>query len=101
MMSSPLLVTVLWCVLSAAGTLFITRRYFCKGRPPIDDPAQPPAESAGFAATRRLEVSKKELELVFDAIPEQICIIDREYTVIRANRSYAEAVGERILAAGR
>lgn len=40
----------------------------------------------------QLQISKKELELVFDAIPEQICIIDRDYYIVRANKSYAEFV---------
>jgi two-component system NtrC family sensor kinase len=40
-----------------------------------------------IAATRKIEISKKELELVFDAIPEQVYIIDRNFKIIRANKS--------------
>lgn len=41
-------------------------------------------------STQQLQMSKAELELVFDAIPEQVCILDRELTIVRANRSLAD-----------
>lgn len=44
----------------------------------------------------QIRISKKELETVFDAITEAICIIDREFTLIRVNKSYAALVGQPI-----
>lgn len=41
----------------------------------------------------QMAIGKKELEMVFDTIPEEICVIDKEYKVVRANRSCAEALG--------
>ena len=38
------------------------------------------------------EIGKRELELVFDLIPDQVCILDESLTILRANRSCAEAV---------
>ena len=36
----------------------------------------------------QIRISKKELETVFDAITEAICIIDKKFTIIRVNKSY-------------
>jgi PAS domain S-box-containing protein len=44
----------------------------------------------------QIRISKKELETVFDAITEAICIIDRKFTIIRVNKSYASLVGQPI-----
>ncbi len=44
----------------------------------------------------QIRISKKELETVFDAITEAICIIDRKFTLIRVNKSYAALVGQPI-----
>lgn len=44
----------------------------------------------------QIRISKKELETVFDAITEAICIIDRNFTIIRVNKSYAALVGQPI-----
>ena len=38
-------------------------------------------------------ISKRELETVFDAISELICIIDKNYRIIRVNKNYAVSVG--------
>ncbi|MDO5575796.1 MAG: PAS domain-containing protein, partial [Fibrobacter sp.] len=38
-------------------------------------------------------VSKRELETVFDSISEQICIIDKNYRIVRVNKNYSSAVG--------
>lgn len=46
-----------------------------------------------IVAPSGLQISKKDLELVFDAIPERVCILDKEFNVIRANKSYADAAG--------
>ncbi len=44
----------------------------------------------------QIRISKKELETVFDAITEAICIIDKKFTIIRVNKSYAALVGQPI-----
>lgn len=40
----------------------------------------------------QIRVSKRELETVFDAISELICIIDNEFRIVRVNKSYAAFV---------
>lgn len=37
-------------------------------------------------------LAKEEWERTFDAVPEQICILDKKYRIIRANRTMAEAL---------
>ncbi|HEX3019571.1 MAG TPA: PAS domain-containing protein [Chitinispirillaceae bacterium] len=44
----------------------------------------------------QIRISKKELETVFDAITEAICIVDRKFAIVRANKSYATLVGQPI-----
>jgi signal transduction histidine kinase len=56
------------------------------------NPSRNQAENVSAGATEKLEISKKELELVFDAIPEQVYIIDRNFTILRANKSFSQFV---------
>ena len=51
-----------------------------------------PQVNPGADTGQQLEISKKELELVFDAIPEQVYIIDRNFTILRANKSFSQFV---------
>lgn len=44
----------------------------------------------------QIRISKQELETVFDAITEAICIIDKNYKIIRVNKSYASLVKQPI-----
>lgn len=53
-------------------------------------------EEKEIELSNQLQISKKELELVFDAIPEQICIVDRHYLIVRANKSYAEFINKSV-----
>jgi len=55
-----------------------------------EPPAAPVSEDA---ADLWVYLGKQELELVFDTIPEEICVIDKEYRVVRANRSFARTAG--------
>ena len=50
-----------------------------------------PADSAqnDFSLAEQIRISKRELETVFDAISEFICILDNNYRLIRVNRSYS------------
>ncbi|MBN1306891.1 MAG: PAS domain-containing protein [Chitinispirillaceae bacterium] len=92
MTSSTLLTTALWCALFS-GLAFLVARYFYRRKlNRLSEDLLSPADAA-VVSSLQLQISKKELELVFDAIPEQICILDRKYTIIRANKSYADCVG--------
>lgn len=54
---------------------------------PLEQHAEPDPENR-----LQIEISKKELELVFDAIPEQVYIIDRDFIILRANKSFSQFV---------
>ena len=73
-------------ILSGSFIILTRRRNHLKKN--ADDP-QPPENSTGSTTNQLLEISKRELELVFDAIPEQICIIDKNYSILRANKSFS------------
>ena len=92
MINPSFLLAALICVLFCGCTFFITRLHYRHILLAAEDPASP-QEDPDVISPQQIQVSKKELELVFDAIPEQICILDQQYTVIRANKSYAEFVG--------
>lgn len=47
----------------------------------------------GSSSDPRVYIGKQELELVFDTIPEEICVLDREFRIVRANKAFALAVG--------
>jgi len=47
----------------------------------------------GSSADPRVYIGKQELELVFDTIPEEICVLDSEFRILRANKTFARAVG--------
>jgi PAS domain S-box-containing protein len=46
--------------------------------------------------SNKIEISKKELETVFDAISEMICIIDEDFRILRVNKRYADFLGKEI-----
>src|SRR5512133_2986197 len=45
-----------------------------------------------------IQVSKRELETVFDAIDIMICIVDSNLNIVRVNKGYAGFVGQEIKA---
>ena len=47
------------------------------------------AEKPDGALADKIKLSKKQLETAFDAITDYICAIDREYKIVRVNKSYA------------
>lgn len=49
-----------------------------------------------FSIDDQIRISKQELETVFDAITEAICIIDKDFEIVRVNKSYASLVGIQI-----
>lgn len=77
----------------SSGCAFLIARCIYRGRLCIAERKEPPSRD-GFSLsnreTRQIEISKNELELIFDSIPEQICILDSTFTVVRANRSFSE-----------
>ncbi|MBN1578492.1 MAG: PAS domain-containing protein [Chitinispirillaceae bacterium] len=95
MTSSIFLTTALWGVFFSGVTFLITRYFYRHRVIPLSKNHFSPADAASVS-TLQLQISKKELELVFDTIQEQICTLDRNYTIIRANKSYAECVGQAI-----
>jgi two-component system, NtrC family, sensor kinase len=46
--------------------------------------------------SEKVEISKRELETVFDAIHEMICIIDSDFKILRVNKGYADFLGKKI-----
>ncbi|NLD91736.1 MAG: PAS domain-containing protein [Fibrobacter sp.] len=48
--------------------------------------------------SRKIQVSKRELETVFDAIDTMICIVDNNLSIVRVNKKYAGFVGHEIKA---
>jgi two-component system NtrC family sensor kinase len=42
--------------------------------------------------TEKIILSKQHLETTFDAIPDSICVIDRDFSIVRVNKSYARFV---------
>jgi two-component system NtrC family sensor kinase len=50
------------------------------------------AEKADRSLTDKIKLSKTQLETAFDAITDYICAIDREYKIVRVNKSYADFV---------
>ncbi len=48
--------------------------------------------------SRKIQVSKRELETVFDAIDTMICIVDINLNIVRVNKGYAAFVGREIKA---
>jgi len=48
--------------------------------------------------SHKIQVSKRELETVFDAIDIMICIVDRHLNIVRVNKGYAGFVGQDIKA---
>ncbi len=42
------------------------------------------------------DISKKELETVFDSINEMVCIINRDFIILRANQKYADFFGKKM-----
>ncbi len=52
--------------------------------------------SVKVSLDEQIRISKKELETVFDAITEAICILDRNFTIMRVNKRYATLVGQPI-----
>ncbi|NLD98472.1 MAG: PAS domain-containing protein, partial [Fibrobacter sp.] len=49
-----------------------------------------------MSVAERIQISKKELETVFDALNEMICIIDKDFKIVRINKSYASFAGKPI-----
>ena len=43
--------------------------------------------------TRQLESAKQQWEQTFDAVPDQIMLLDRDFRVLRANKAVAESWG--------
>ncbi len=83
------------CILICISTFTITRLYYRKIFSANSGNAST-VNTGGIFHPARLEISKKELELVFDSIPEQICILDRQYKIMRANKSYSDFAGRSI-----
>ncbi len=75
------IISALICLLLCGCTFLASRGHYRKFR-----------VSSHSGLAHQVELSKKELELVFDSIPEQICVLDRDLTVLRANKSYADSV---------
>jgi two-component system, NtrC family, sensor kinase len=53
-------------------------------------------KNALYEISKEIEISKKELETIFDAINEMICIVDKDHTILRVNKGYATYVGQEI-----
>jgi two-component system, NtrC family, sensor kinase len=49
-------------------------------------------EKKDTEVANKIRLSKKQLETSFDAISDYLCVIDRDYRILRANKSYADAV---------
>jgi Signal transduction histidine kinase len=47
------------------------------------------SEKAEGSLADKIKLSKTQLETAFDAITDYICAIDREYKIVRVNKSYA------------
>jgi PAS domain S-box-containing protein len=45
------------------------------------------------AVSEQILMSKRELETVFDVIPEMICIINKEFKIVRVNKSFSSFTG--------
>jgi PAS domain S-box-containing protein len=87
MISISIVTAICYCILVFGSAFLVTRiwkHYHSK------------LASKKNTSSLKLQISKKELELVFDAIPERVCILDGDFNVIRANKSYAEAAGLQI-----
>jgi two-component system, NtrC family, sensor kinase len=41
----------------------------------------------------QIRISKQQLETIFDAITDAICIVDRDFSIVRVNKNYAFQVG--------
>lgn len=52
--------------------------------------------STSKSDSEKVEISKRELETVFDAIHEMICIIDCDFKILRVNKGYADFLGMQI-----
>ena len=81
-------ISALLLVIIISGCLFLTYRMYKKSN--LQKKGKE-AETDLFSSItgEQLEISKRELEMVFDAIPEQVFIIDDEYRIIRANKSFS------------
>ncbi len=46
----------------------------------------------------KIRLSKRRLETTFDALRDMVCVVDRNFRIVAANRSYADYVGEDVRA---
>lgn len=53
-------------------------------------------EGPGRSVADKIKLSKQQLETAFDAITDLICAIDRDYKIVRVNKSYSQFVKLRI-----
>ena len=86
-----LVIAVMTCLLSTGITWLISRKYHISGKSRSGSVVEDTSRTT-LERNQQLQISKKELELVFDAIPEQVCIIDSDFNIIRANKSLANFI---------
>lgn len=80
-------------VLLLAGVVYwLIRQNTCKKCRKIDEVLK----NESISIEDQIRISKKELETVFDTITEAICIIDKDFKIVRVNRSYASMVKQPI-----
>ncbi|NLG16798.1 MAG: PAS domain-containing protein [Fibrobacter sp.] len=53
-------------------------------------------DSANETSCEQIQLSKAELELIFDVAPECICVVNRDHRLLRVNKSYASFAGKSI-----
>jgi PAS domain S-box-containing protein len=87
------IVPVLLGILGTGIICLLLSKHLFKGHKESDLPLTDTFELLDTSASEQIRISKRELETVFDAITDLICIIDRQYKIIRVNKSYADFVG--------
>ncbi len=53
-----------------------------------------PGGSRDPVTAEKIRLSKRRLETTFDALRDMVCVVDRNFRIVAANRIYADYVGE-------
>jgi PAS domain S-box-containing protein len=87
------IVIAISCIFPGAFVLVLVKyRALKKKKLELEQALREKAEkSDGFLADK-IKLSKQQLETSFDAITDFICAIDRDYRIVRVNKSYAQFV---------
>ena len=72
--------------------LLYNYRALKKKKDVIEDALQELRETNDTDLANKIRLSKQQLETTFDAIPDSLCAIDADFTLVRVNKSYANFV---------